>query len=108
MAKKTHHAKKHPAKAKSCKITSIKFKTKRGRKVEFTGRSAGTTKHGGDCKPKAATAAQKKVHKEMKVAAKICKRRTSSRGQRWNQSAYNHCTGVEIKRQEAGKSAYAG
>lgn len=32
-----------------CSVTSIKFKTKRGKTVQFRGRAGGQKKNGGDC-----------------------------------------------------------
>jgi hypothetical protein len=48
MARRKH--KQHHRKAsRGCAPTAIRFKTKRGKTVSFTGRPGGDSKHGGKC-----------------------------------------------------------
>ncbi len=62
------------AKSRSCAVSNIRFKTGRGRVVSFQGRSAGSRKHGGDCAPKAPSAAVRAHRREFGTAAKACRR----------------------------------
>ena len=59
---------------KSCKVTLRKFKTARGRPVQFMGRSAGSKTHGGECTPKAPSAAVKAHRRDFAQVARKCAR----------------------------------
>lgn len=65
-------------KSKSCSATKIKFRTKRGRVVEFRGRPGGSVAHGGECPKKLPTAAQRAHRGLFKRAAAVCARQKKS------------------------------
>lgn len=82
-------ARKHKRSGGSCKVTTIRFKTRRGKVVEFEGRPGGMTTAGGECKPKHRSTAHLRPFKlAMKKAAKACKGK--SRG------AFRKCVGAKI------------
>lgn len=62
--------------AKACKVTTITFKTKRGRKISFKGHS------GANCpaRKKPSTSHLKPWKTAMAAAAKRCKREKAGRG----------------------------
>lgn len=60
---------------KSCAPKNIRFKTKRGRTISFTGRSGGQIKNGGKCSNKARrkTAWMRTVGKAGKACARLAR-----------------------------------
>jgi hypothetical protein len=77
MAKKTKAAKA----AKGCGVQTIRFKTKRGRAVEFKGRPGGQTSSGGDCAPKRRNFSRsaRLMQGAIRTAAKKCSGKVGSR-----------------------------
>ncbi len=73
--------------AAKCKRTTIKFKTKRGKTVSFTGKT------GSDCPPrkKPSTAHLKAWKAVMKAEAPKCRRKTK------NVAAFRRCVGNALK-----------
>ena len=58
----------------SCTVTTIRFKTKRGKVVEFRGRPGGMTSAGGECKPKHRSTTHLRPYKlALAKAARACK-----------------------------------
>lgn len=66
---------------KSCTVHKISFKTKRGRRVTFHGRSGGQKRAGGICANKSDTAGEKRVQRAFAKAArsKSCPKRPGKR-----------------------------
>lgn len=73
--------------AKKCKAGIVRFKTKRGKTIQFRGHT------GSDCgpRPKPKTGHLSEFKKAMKAAAPGCKRRAKGA------KAYRHCIGNAIK-----------
>lgn len=74
--------------AKACKAGIVRFKTKRGKTVQFKGH------HGSDCgpRPKPKTGHLNEYKRAMKAAAPGCKRRAKG-----NAKVYRHCIGNALK-----------
>lgn len=57
-----------------CSPRTIRFKTKRGKVIQFTGRPGGQKQHGGDCSNKHRSTRHLAVYKSaLRKAAKACK-----------------------------------
>jgi len=81
----------------SCTPKMIRFKTKRGKVVEFRGRPGGMTTAGGVCAPKRRSTAHLRTYKSaFKSAVHACSKSSHKRHGKHGKSAFNVCVGKHL------------
>ncbi len=90
------HRKKHSG-GGSCTVKLIRFKTKRGKVVEFRGRPGGMTTAGGVCAPKHRSTAHLRTFKSaFKSAVRACAHSSHKRHGKHGKSPFNVCVGKHL------------
>ena len=90
--RKRHHSKRHTKKA--CHRTTIRFKTRRGKTISFTGKS------GASCgpRPKPKTGHLRTYKSAFRTAIRACRGKSHKRHGKHGKSAFNTCIGAKLKK----------